>query len=215
MIEYLRPEKGYTAPAPFKIMGTADYAPYPLHTPLLHSNSHHRRRNMSNHSQFRRPRTNTQSSTSSSATASHSLRGSRYMHLAKRDSRPCNERIDSGFENQSETSSITFTDEVEKRFELQEFLRARHDDSGEAPSENEDENEGEDETGEEGSDGMRELAGGELGRKARDSIDINIGRAESWESKEKRTKKNKRSLGDRLKVVRKWVRGLVSPRNRG
>ena len=210
MIEYLRPEKTYTAPTPFKIMGTADYAPYPLHTPLLHSNSNssrRRRSNMSHHSHISRPRASTQSSTSSSATLPHSPRCTRHMHLAKQHSRPRQERVDSGFEDQSDTSSVTFTDEVEKRFELLELLRAQHDHASEAPSENEDEEEESDET--------RELAGGELGRRARDSIDLNIGRAESWESKEKRTKKTGGPLGRRLKVAGRWVRGLVRPRRSG
>lgn len=93
---------------------------------------------------------------------------------------------------------------MEKRFELLEFLRAQHNHASEAQFENEDEEEESDET--------EELAGGELGRKARDSININVERAESWESKEKRTKKNGGTLGRRLKVARKWVRGLVRPR---
>jgi hypothetical protein len=202
MIEHHRPEKTYTAP--FTFMGTSDYAPYPLHTPLLHSNSYRRRSNMSHHSQIPRPRANTQSSTSSSATLPRSPRCARHIHLTKLPSRPCHERVDSGFEDQSDTSSITFTDEVEKRFELLEFLRAQHSHASEAQLENEDEEEESDETG--------ELAGGELGRKARDSIDINVERAESWESKEKRTKMNGGALGHRLKVVRKWVRGLVRSR---
>lgn len=204
MIEYHRPEKTYTTP--FTFMGTSDYAPYPLHTPLLHSNSnsYRRRSNMSHHSHIPRPRANTQSSTSSSATLPHSPRCTRHNHLAKLPSRPCHERVDSGFEDRSDTSSITFTDEVEKRFELLEFLRAQHNHASEAQFENEGEEEESDET--------EELAGGELGRKARDSIDINVERAESWESKEKRTKKNGGALGRRLKVARKWVRGLVRPR---
>jgi hypothetical protein len=204
MIEYHRPEKTYTAP--FQFMGTSDYAPYPLHTPLLHSNSNSNRRrsNISHHSRIPRPRANTQSSTSSSATITRSPRCTRHNHLAKLHSRPRHERVDSGFEDQSDASSITFTDEVERRFELLEFLRAQHNDSREAQFENEEEEEESDET--------VELSIGELGRRARDSIDINIWRAESWESKEKRTKNYGRNLEHKLRVARKWVRRLMGPR---
>lgn len=48
-----------------------------------------------------------------------------------------------------------------------------------------------------------------LGRRARDSIDVNIERAWSWESKAKRTKKNQ---GGGLKAVGSWLKKLVCSR---
>ena len=105
-------------------------------------------------------------------------------------------RVDSGFDDTaSTTSSITFTEDVEKRFSLQQYLRQHH---ASSISVAEDEDEDEDEERVEEDEGA-------LGRMARDSIDINISRASTWESKKSRSK---RSHKYKVKVVKRWVRSL-------
>lgn len=102
-------------------------------------------------------------------------------------------RVDSGLDNVSETSSITFTDDVERRLALRQHLRRIY---REPDSESGDDEESEEDEG-------------ELGLRTVDSIGITAGRARTWESKEVRARKNRRSRSSRVTKLSKWIKKLL------
>ena len=187
-------------PTPFMMMASSDYSPYPLHT--AQASSPHRRRNAPAYLGTSPPRRkelyvrNHYTSTSPRPvlrTGNNGPPTSRRHHAAKQAPAPRPVRVDSGFNDTASTaSSITYTEEVERRFELRQYLlQIRRDGYGEG------QDEGRDETGEDEGE-----LGGQLGRMARDSIDMNISRAGTWDSKESRSKRNRRS---KAKVFKVWV----------
>lgn len=156
---------------------------------------------------------------------------SRNLHPAKLAARPRRpERVDSGFDNASDTSSFTLTEEVERRFALHSFLSARRGVGGDGDEDEDDEEEEEEGEGwetektdenEDEDDGEEsaESEGGqdwsrEIGRRARDSIDMNIERAGTWESKEVRARRNLGIRESKLKTVGRWFEVLVQPRTK-
>jgi hypothetical protein len=191
-------------PTPFTMMASADYSPYPLHT--AHRSSPRQRRIAQS-----APTASTRAYTGATPPRRKELYiRNHYTPITPRPAlkhssttsrcqlppspKPKPVRVDSGFdETASTTSSITFTEEVERRFALQQCLRQYHHSS--SPSVTEDENE--DEDGE-----HIEEDEGALGKMARDSIDINIFRARTWGSKEIRSKRDHKC---KVKMVKRWV----------
>lgn len=164
-------------------MASADYYPYPMHT--ARDSAPRRRRNLQITSTASKPRCN------GSTTFKH-------LRPAKPTASPkLVQRVDSGFDDASDTSSITFTEEVERRFALQQFVDQYHHGPEEEEAEEEDEIEDDE---------------GDLGKRARDSIDMDIERASTWEDKDFRAKRNRRS---RLKMVKKWFKRLIHPGSDG
>lgn len=101
------------------------------------------------------------------------------------------QRIDSGFDAASETSSVTFTDEMERVQTAKLFLHRLHD------FDTADEDDEEDFVDE-----------GNLGLMHRDSICIIAERAIQWEDKAIRAKRNRKS---KLKLVKKWLKRRLLP----
>ena len=205
-------------PTPFMMMASSDYSPYPLHT--AQGLSPRRRRNTQSTSSTFTARSPTPSYLGASpprrrelyvrnhytsTTSEPVLRGeyngpttSRRYHATKSSSTrsaPRPARIDSGFDDNasgtsSAASSITFTEEVERRFALRQYYLQMQREGEDLDRTEDDEEE----------------MGGELGRMARDSIDINVSRAGTWESKESRRKRNQ---GSKFRMVKRWVGGLL------
>ncbi|KAJ4989109.1 hypothetical protein SVAN01_05371 [Stagonosporopsis vannaccii] len=129
---------GFPSSAPFMMMASADYAPYPLHT----------------------------------ASASAPLRRQTHQEAptASTLEPKAATRVDSGLDDVSPASSITFTEEVESVFAARQFLLQRYygSESESGDQEGEDEDRGH----------------GGLGLRAVDSIEFNAGRASVWEDKE-------------------------------
>lgn len=175
-----------SSPAPFMTMATADYYPYPMHT--AQDSSPRRRRFES-------------MSTSSALTSECNGRIIPKIFLptklgSKSAAQPKPvQRVDSGFDAASETSSITLTEEVERRHALQLYLHQYHNFEDACLDDEED-----------------SVDEGNLGRRARNSICINTKRASTWESKEVRTRRNRKS---KLKMIKKWLKRLLVPGSDG
>ncbi len=166
----------FPSPAPFMMMASADYSPYPMHT--ARDSAPVRRH-----------------------THPESPRVSRFGPNLPATSKPGPVRVDSGFDEASDTSSITFTAEVEARVAMREFMIQRYYRT-ESESEEEEEEQVED----------VDFAVGELALRTRDSIDMIIERAGTWESKESRAKRNRKSKSSRMRRLSKWFKKLLRSR---
>ncbi|KAJ4410720.1 hypothetical protein N0V91_001648 [Didymella pomorum] len=103
------------------------------------------------------------------------------------------QRVDSGFDAASETSSVTFTDEVERLQAAKLYLHRYHDHDLGAADEDEEE------------DFVDE---GNLGLMHRDSICLVAERAVIWEDKAVRAKRNSKS---KLELAKKWLERKLVP----
>lgn len=145
----------FPSPAPFMMMASADYAPYPMHTASASAPP-------------RRPDPQEAPTTS----------------IPK--PKPA-KRVDSGLDEISPASSITFTDEVEGVFAARQFLLRYYGTESESGDEEEE-------------------VENELGLRVVDSIEFNAGRASVWEAREVRARRNRAS---RMKKLGRWIRKLV------
>jgi hypothetical protein len=108
-------------------------------------------------------------------------------HRRTRQPKPV-ERVDSGANSicTAGTDAPAFDEDVEKRAALYEFMQQQHDEPVEESERGSDDEDDE----------------GVLGEKARDSIDLNIGRSRTWETKEGRRGRNRKS---RVKIAFRWL----------
>lgn len=180
-----------SAAAPFMTMATSDYYPYPMH--IAKDSAPIRRRKDSlvtpstNKIMYNGPTTNKR------------FRPTKMMPMVP-PTKPAQtpkpvQRVDSGFDAASETSSVTFTDEVERVQVAKLYLHQYHD--FEAADEEEEE------------DFVDE---GNLGLMHRDSICIIAERSMQWEDKAVRAKRNRKS---QLKMAKKWLKRKLVPGSDG
>jgi hypothetical protein len=176
-----------TATSPFMTMGTSDYHPYPMHTAQDSAPIQRRHGSMSISFQ-----------TAPEYTTNTSLKRFRPTKLVSIRAAPRPkpvQRIDSGFDDASETSSITLTEEVERVSAAQVYLHQYRD--FEAADTDEEEDFADE---------------GNLGLMHRDSICIIAEVARTWEDKAVRAKRNRKS---KLKMAKKWLKRKLVPGSDG
>jgi hypothetical protein len=172
------------------MMATSDYYPYPMHTAQDSAPVRRRKDSLiissSNTPQYNGPSTNKR------------LRSTKMISTGPptKSAPPPKpvQRVDSGFDAASETSSVTFTDEVDRLQAAKLYLHHYYD--LEAANEVEE-------------DFMDE---GNLGLMHRDSIYIIAERAIHWEDKAVRAKRNQKS---KLKLAKKWLKRKLVPGSDG
>ena len=174
----------FSAAAPFMTMGTSDYYPYPMHTAQDSAPLRRRKDSLmappTNKPMYNGPTTNKQ------------FRPMKLMPMVP-PTKPAPppkpvQRVDSGFDAASETSSVTFTDEVERVQAVKLYLHHYHAHNLEAADEDEEE---------------EFVDEGNLGLMHRDSICLIAERAIFWEDKAVRAKRNRKN---KLKLAKKWLK---------
>ncbi|KAF3044911.1 hypothetical protein E8E11_004050 [Didymella keratinophila] len=182
-----------SAAAPFMTMATSDYYPYPMHTAQASAPIRRRKDGLmtssSNTSQYNGPITNKR------------FRPTKITSMVP-PAKPAQppkpvQRVDSGFDAASETSSVTFTDEVERVQAAKLYLHNYY--YLETTDEDEDEEE-------------EFIDEGNLGLMHRDSICLIAERAVFWEDKAVRAKRNRKS---KLKLAKKWLKRKFVPGSDG
>lgn len=178
-----------SAAAPFMTMATSDYYPYPMYTAQDSTPLRRRQDSLmtspSDVPQYNGPTTNKR------------FRLEKIMSMVPPPKpaplpKPV-QRVDSGFDAASETSSVTFTDEVERLQAAKLYLHRYHDHDLGAADEDEEE------------DFVDE---GNLGLMHRDSICLVAERAVIWEDKAVRAKRNSKS---KLELAKKWLERKLVP----
>lgn len=179
-----------SAAAPLMTMATSDYFPYPMHTAQDSAAVRTRKDSLMTPS--------TQNPIYNGPTSDKRFRPIKMVSTVS-PTRPTPprkpvQRVDSSFDAASETSSITFTNEV-KRFQAARLYLHKYHDSGAADEDDED-----------------FVDEGNLGLMHRDSICIIVERSMHWEEKAVRAKRNRKS---QFKMAKKWFKRKLVPGSDG
>lgn len=162
-------------------MATSDYHPYPMHTAQDSAPLRSRHQSV--------PALSIPEGACKGPTSSKRFRATEVQ-----PTKPA-QRVDSGLDDAaSETSSCTFTEEVDRVAAVKLCLHQYHDFGCESMDTDDDDDE----------DIENE---GNLGRMAKDSVYHGVERASGSESKEARAKRN---MKRKLKMVKKWLKRLLA-----